>query len=309
MLKRFYKWLKNTGDEYPEEVKWIKSNIKSTEKNLPANGDLITEKEVKKLIECAENSRDKAFVSVLYESGARIGELASLQISNVKIDEYGIILHVEGKTGSRPIRIISSTPYLMTWLQNHPLKDDKQQALWINLGHNNHKQPITYRGVVNMLRRLFIKARIQKRCNPHMFRHSRATYLADHLTEFQMNQYFGWIQGSGMPATYVHMSGKEIESSILELNGIKTQKNHKESSLKPIKCPRCDTINSHDSKFCNKCAGILDITTANELQQKIQTENEMRNNTDNIMNTLMKDPEFLQLFTQKIQDLGLAEKT
>ena len=46
-----------------------------------------------------------------------------------------------------------------------------------------------------------------------------------------MNQYFGWIQGSGMPATYVHMNGSNIDSSILELNGVKQTNSSKESSL------------------------------------------------------------------------------
>lgn len=101
MLKRFYRWLKNTGKEHPDEVKWISTNVKRNERKLPANGDLLTEDEVKRLIEVAEHPRDKAFVSVLYESGARIGEIGSLQISNVKFDEYGAVLHVEGKTGCR----------------------------------------------------------------------------------------------------------------------------------------------------------------------------------------------------------------
>ena len=302
MLKRFYRWLKNTGKEHPEEVKWINTALKRNEKKLPSNGDLLTEEEVKKLIDLAEHPRDKAFVSVLYESGARIGEVGSLQIFNVRFDEYGAVINVEGKTGCRPIRIISSTPYLVTWLQSHPLKDDNKAALWVNVGTTKHNIPLQYDGMRMILMRLFEKAGIKKRFNPHMFRHSRATFLADHLTEFQMNQYFGWIQGSDMPATYVHMSGQNIDASMLELNGIKVPKNSKESSLKPIICPRCDTINPHDSKFCNKCAGILDLKTAYELETKVDAEKKIRTNYDNAMNTLMNNPEFIQIVMNKIKE-------
>jgi len=309
MLKRFYKWLKNSGDDHPEEVKWIKTNIKRTEKMLPANGDLITEKEVKKLVGTAEHPRDKAFVSLLYESGARIGELASLQIKDVKFDEYGAILHVTGKTGPRPIRIIFSTPHLIAWLQSHPLKEDKNAPLWINIGTTRHNSAMKYSAVRQLLRKLFLKAGIKKRFNPHMFRHSRATFLADHLTEFQMNQYFGWIQGSAMPATYVHMSGKKIDASILALNGIKNNaENSRESELKPKICPRCDMINSYDAKFCSKCAGILDVKTAYELEAKTRKEQEMRKSSDELIHMLMKDPEFTNIFVNKIKELGLAEK-
>jgi site-specific recombinase XerD len=107
-LKKFYKWLAGS-EEYPEQVKWIKSTVKEKGK-LPE--ELLTEDEIKALIEAAEHPRDKALVSVLYESGCRVGELASLRIKNVSFDRYGAKLIVRGKTGMRRIRIIASTPYL-----------------------------------------------------------------------------------------------------------------------------------------------------------------------------------------------------
>ncbi len=63
------------------------------------------------------------------------------------------------------------------------------------------------------------KAGINKKIHPHLFRHSRATYMANYLTEAQMNQYFGWVQGSGMPAVYVHLSGRDVDDAILKANG------------------------------------------------------------------------------------------
>jgi integrase/recombinase XerD len=308
MLKRFYKWLKNTGDEYPEEVKWINSNIKRIDRKLISNGELLTEEEVQRLINLADHPRDKALISLLYESGARIGEAASLQICNLSFDEHGVIINVEGKTGSRPIRLISSVPYLTTWLNNHPFRENKYAPLWINIGNTNHNSVMNYPSIRMLLKRLFVRANIQKRFNPHMFRHSRATFLADHLTEFQMNQYFGWIQGSKMPSTYIHMSGKIIDSSILALNGIQSSETKKESVIKPKICSRCETINTVDSKFCSKCANVLDTKTAFELQEKLVKEKEMRNNTDSLMNILMKDPDFLNMFVNKVKELGLSEK-
>gem|GEM_PF-2341875 len=46
-----------------------------------------------------------------------------------------------------------------------------------------------------MLRRRGEDAKINKHVNPHLFRHSQASELADDLTEAQMNEYFGWKQG------------------------------------------------------------------------------------------------------------------
>lgn len=282
-------------------MRWIHTTVKRTEKNLPANGDLLTEEEIKKLLDAAMHPRDKAFIATLYESGARIGELASLQIKNVIFDENGAILNVTGKTGPRPIRIVSSTPLLVIWLQHHPRKNDKEAPLWLNIGKKNHQNLLRYDGIHSFLSRLFESAGINKRFNPHLFRHSRATQMAQHLTEFQMNQYFGWIQGSKMPATYVHMSGKNLDQSILAMNGLKPQGKPAEAAFKPKPCPRCQITNSPDATYCMKCAGILDIKVALELQEKVQKEQQMRQESDALMNLLIKDPDVLKVITQKIK--------
>lgn len=309
MLKRFYKWLKDTGDDYPEEVKWIKGNIKRSERRLPSNGDLLTEEDIMKLINAATHPRDRALIAALYESGARIGELASLQIENVVFDEHGIILNImQGKTGARQVRMVSSVSYLATWYQCHPHKNNKKAPFWVNYGSYNNGQQMKYCGISRILKHLFERAGINKRFNPHTFRHSRATFMANHLTEFQMNQYFGWIQGSDMPSTYVHMSGRNIDASILELNGIKQPSVSNESRLKPLICPRCGTINAYDAKFCNNCAGILDGVAAAKLKEEETLRHSIRRSSDDMMNTLMKDPEFVAVFVDKIKALGLSSQ-
>jgi len=308
VLKKFYKWLRKT-DEYPKEVKWITTNIKRSEVTLPAEGDLLTEEEVIQLIESAEHPRDKALISSLYESGCRVGELLSMHISNVVFDQYGTVITVSGKTGSRKIRLVSSTPYLASWIKSHPL-GEKNDPLWICVGTRNHNNFMHYSNVRILLKRLFVKVGLKKRFNPHIFRHSRATYLANHLTEFQMNQYFGWVQGSGMPSTYVHMSGKNVDNAILKLNGVADEKKREseESKLKPIKCPRCDTINSHDSKFCSKCACVIDLKTMMEMDEKVKKEVKIKSFGDKLLNMLMKDEGFQKVLVQKAGEIGIGEE-
>ena len=87
------------------------------------------------------------------------------------------------------------------------------------------------------------------------------------------------------------MSGKKIDASILALNGIQSKKEEKVSIIKPKLCSRCDTINAPDAKYCAKCAGILDLKTAFELQAKTQKEHELRKNTDEWRGLRLKDSE------------------
>ncbi|MEM3027401.1 MAG: phage integrase N-terminal SAM-like domain-containing protein, partial [Candidatus Bathyarchaeia archaeon] len=59
-LKRFYKWLKGNNEEYPPEVKWIKTTLKAKDELLPE--DLLTEEEISRLLGACDNPRDKAFI-------------------------------------------------------------------------------------------------------------------------------------------------------------------------------------------------------------------------------------------------------
>lgn len=49
ILRKFFKWLKKTED-YPEEVKWLKSQISKHEQKLPGEGELLTEDDIKKVL-------------------------------------------------------------------------------------------------------------------------------------------------------------------------------------------------------------------------------------------------------------------
>jgi len=208
ILRIFFKWLRKTED-FPEEVRWIKV---TTKRGIKLPEELLTKEEIMKLVCAADHIRDKAFILTLYESGCRIGELLTLQIKHVQFDEYGAVLLVNGKTGWRRVRVIMSAPKLYQWIENHPLKADPNAPLWITIGTNSRYKVWTYSTARTVLKKLVEKAGIKKRVYPHLFRHSRATHLANHLTEAQMKQYFGWVQGSDMASIYVHLSGRDLDN-------------------------------------------------------------------------------------------------
>jgi predicted Zn-ribbon and HTH transcriptional regulator len=117
------------------------------------------------------------------------------------------------------------------------------------------------------LKRIAEKAGIKKRIHPHLFRHSRSTHLAKHLTEAQMKQYLGWVQGSDMAAIYVHLSGRDVDNALLRMHGIVTDET-KDVQMSPKQCNRCGTMNSPTTKFCSKCGLALDIKAALEIEEK-----------------------------------------
>jgi site-specific recombinase XerD len=292
ILKIFFRWLRRTED-YPEEVRWIKANA-GRNKALPE--ELLTEDEVKRMVNDATNPRDKAFILVLYESGCRVGEILSLRIRNVQFDEYGAQLIVHGKTGMRRVRIIASAPALGTWLDNHPLKEDPDSPLWMGMGTRNRNSILSYAAAKEMLKDIAKRAGIKKRVYPHLFRHSRATVLANHLTEAQLKQHFGWVQDSKMAATYVHLSGREVDDTLLKLQGVRTEEGKKESEFKVITCPRCDEKNSPTSKFCSRCAAPFDLKIATKID-------EVKAKADRVLALLVQDPEILDKLLDKLEQL------
>ncbi len=267
-IKKFYRWF-NGGEECPTIAQWIPTKISKCNSKLPE--DLLSEEDVKKLVEFAPTIRDKAFVITLYETGCRNGEMLSLKVKNVSFESQGTILRVHGKTGSRRVMVITATPYLRDWINNHPLKDDPNAPLWIMVDN----KPLTQAGSSALLRRIANRAKIKKKVNPHNFRHTRATHLANHLTEAQMKQYLGWTQSSDMAAVYVHLSGRDTDNAILDMHGLKKEDKKKTQKLKPQKCMRCNEINKSTSKFCDKCGAILDLGTSIDFEKQQKTEKDI----------------------------------
>jgi len=289
IIKIFYRWLRKTED-YPDEVKWIKATVRNS-KILPE--EILTEDDIKKLVECATSLRDRAFILVLYESGCRIGEILTLRIRNVQFDDYGAVLIVSGKTGDRRVRIIVSAPKLAAWLENHPLRENADAPLWVNHSTRNRDAIFSYGAAKVMLKKVAGRAGIRKRVYPHLFRHSRATFLANFLTEAQLKHHFGWVQASDMASTYVHLSGRDVDNALLKLQGVKVDNQQKEAVLKTILCPRCNEKNSPTSKFCMRCGSPLDLESALKVDA-------LRAKADKLMSILVQDPEVLEKLLSKL---------
>jgi site-specific recombinase XerD len=245
VLKKFYRWL--NGGQEPSIVKWINTSFKDKDQKLPE--EMISESEVKLMIDSAENKRDKALIALLWDIGARISEIGNLNVKDIKFDDVGISILVNGKTGPRKVRAVWSIDYLNDWLKVHPGQNNPEAPLWFNFAKKIVKLEAMQYGAIRMqLTKISRKAGISKKIHPHLFRHSRCTYMAKYLTEAQMDAYFGWIQGSDMPSIYVHLSGRDIDDAVLKANGI-TNKSVTQSNIeRGIESPKMDLSSMLEAK-------------------------------------------------------------
>ena len=230
---------------------------------------ILTQGEIEQLIEACRNPRDKALISFLYESGCRKGELVSIRLENVVFTAYGATVTIpKGKTGPRTIPVVYSASYLRQWIEGHPT-GGKQDPLFCSL-----QQPFaqfSFSGLKHLMNTLKQRTGLSKELYPHLFRHSRATHLANQFTEQQLKQFLGWTAGSNMAAVYVHLSQRDIQNAVLQAYGLETDTEDKEA-LEVCRCPRCKEINPMSLKFCGKCGMILDETLAKEQEEEKQAE-------------------------------------
>lgn len=115
-----------------------------------------------------------------------------MKIKHVKFDKYGTVIHVDGKTGARPIRLIRSTPNLAQWLAVHPFKDNPDVPLWVITQKNYFGRPFTYATARKLIKDRCEQANLPKRLYLNLFRHSEATESAKFMTEAQMKMRHGW---------------------------------------------------------------------------------------------------------------------
>ena len=296
IVRRFYRFVRgcNKEDPHPPEVKWMSLKMGHKHSKLPE--ELLTEEEFVSIIKHCQTIRDKALISTIAESGARVGEIGTMQIKHVSFEKYGARITISGKTGMRKILVVSSSSLLQRWINEHPKNDDPNACLW----YNPQGEFLCYNRITAILKLAAKRAGIKKRIHPHLLRHSRATQLASIMSEASMKQYLGWVQGSSMAAIYVHMSGKDTDKAVLQANGIVIENESKESSFAPSKCVRCESPNPPINKFCKQCGLVLNKEEANEILKKDIKHEEM----NTLMTRILKDPEVWKLVNSKMSSFA-----
>ena len=302
-IKSFYRWLFEGGKRYEELAGWIKVKLKPNERDLPRT--ILSVDEVNRMASVAENPRDKAIILTLYELGCRPEEFLNLRIGDVQWDKYGAIITVKGKTGARRLRLISSAPALADWLNQHPSKDDPKAPLFPNyLG-----EKMTFRSLDNIIKRYARKAGITKHVTPRTFRHSRATFLARHLTESQLCYWFGWVQGSDMPRTYVHLSGRDLDTAVLKLAGIQVQEEEGGEAFKAKTCPRCKEKNAPSDRFCKRCGSPLDPREVLQTPAEPELLNKVKEMAEAIESLKKTQGEMAKIIKSITEKIAMLERT
>lgn len=135
-----YKLIKEKGNSPAEQNDWNTPNFlkiaeKRTKRLSPYSNNEIWEKEeYLSIIKYEASLRNKAALMLLWDFSARNHEVVSLKIKNITLNErYGEgEVPSESKTGTGPIMLSSSFPYVRDWLNEHPFRNEPNARLICN---------------------------------------------------------------------------------------------------------------------------------------------------------------------------------
>jgi integrase/recombinase XerD len=230
--------------------------------------------------------RNKAALALMWDLNARNHEITLLKIKNIRLKEkYGEgEIPFESKTGSGPLLLTVSFPYVRDWLNEHPFKNEPNARLICNLHNGAPIKPEALQTMMNQLKkrtlRLINTGEIKdeneknnilylvtnKRFNPYCIRHSSISSDSDHLPEYALKKKVRWSMNSKQGSRYIKTRWThELKNKILEYNGIIVDNEHK-PTLSILNCPRCDLTNALENKYCSKCSYPLVPTAFDEIK-------------------------------------------
>jgi integrase/recombinase XerD len=310
-LMRFFKWLYYPDIEPDKRSKpAVIDNIpqlKRKETSIYKPSDLWTQQDDLLFLKYCPSKRDKCYHAISRDLSCRPHELLKLKIKDIAFKTIGTSQYVDvvvnGKTGTRPIPLINSIPYLKDYLDHEHLQPSNPNCPLIcgtgrGLGRHVHPRRIgkIYREYKKMIfpkllespnvlpeDKQKIRELLKKPWNPYIRRHSALTEKSTILKEHVLRQHAGWTPGSQMHLKYLHYFGNESSESLLEAYGL-IDHGIQINQLSPKQCPNCTEPNKPDSKFCAKCRMVLTYDAYNEtVNDKQQKDDALATLSDQVM--------------------------
>jgi integrase len=341
-LLRFFKWLYYPDIEpskrpKPSVIENI-AQLKRKEKSIYKPSDLWTQQDDLLFLKYCPSKRDKCYHAISRDSSCRPHEIVKLKIKDITFKTTGNYQYAEalvnGKTGSRPIPLIDSIPYLKDYLDHeHPQPGNPNSPLICGTGRGlgKHIGAIRiYKIYDKYKKQIFpkllesptilpedkqkITELLKKPWNPYIRRHSALTEKSTILKEHVLRQHAGWSGSSQMHLKYLHYFGNESNESLLEAYGIVVS-GQQIDQLRPKQCPNCSEPNKPGSKFCAKCRMVLTYDAYNAtIEETCDREKDVDNLKEQVailkdairdMQQLLKNPDKL-LQIAKDTNLGVG---
>ena len=184
----------------------------------------LTPAEIRKIIDTCEDDsrgrRDRAIMEVLFSTGLRISEALRLNRERFLIasthDKSEKATYEEtiiGKGGWQ--RTVYVSPEALKAVKDYLLKNVytiKEGENWKSSSDNPLLFTITDRAINKILKKRAIRAGIEKRVSPHVFRHSLATDLLNKGVDIRVVQEFLGHRSITSTQIYTHVASSQLRT-------------------------------------------------------------------------------------------------
>lgn len=230
--------------------------------------EILTVDEVNALINATDNLRDRAIIAVLWETGGRIHEILSLKMENVRAVKNGDMklykvffpkVKVSGQEHS--CLLIEASSHLKAWLNSYALRHDRNAPLFPTFDRMRERRHLSVSGFRGQFRKAIRKCRLKKKIYPHLFRHSRATFLLKKgWPETIINQYMGWVPQSMMIGRYSHLADQDVDNKMYEMHG-----------MKPVEAEDIGTLMEATVDEMSTSAPTFELPPATDIQNLLES--------------------------------------
>lgn len=205
--------------DYLLKEEFIKDNpfkLIESQKVGQRNPDFLFQEEMIDLLDSIETKddlgiRNKAMLELMYASGLRCSEVANLQLGDIDFNQMVVLVH--GKGGKD--RYVPFHEYARDWLIKY-IDEARNNLMIKNEGHNfifvnKFGNPLTNRGIENIVDRVTFKYDATKKIHPHTIRHSFATHLLNAGADIRTVQELLGHKNLATTQVYTHISKDHLK--------------------------------------------------------------------------------------------------
>lgn len=181
-----------------EEVNLIRPK---KSKHLPT---VLSQQEILMILQYTKNLKHRAVLALLYSSGLRIGELLNLELANIDVHRFQLVVKNSKGRKDRNVNMAESfIPLLNNYIQTYG-----PERYFVE---GKPSKKYSAESIRKFLKKSCELAKIRKKVTPHTLRHTYATHLLENGTDIRLIQ---TLLGHSKPETtmiYTHVSTQSLD--------------------------------------------------------------------------------------------------
>jgi len=157
--------------------------------------------------------RDRAILEVIYAGGLRVGELTSVNLEDLDLDDGMVTIRGKGKRERLALLGKKALDALKQWLEARDVllecRSRKHQAVFLN----KNATRLTSRSVGRILEKYLAQAGLDPRTSPHTLRHSFATHLLDRGADIRSVEELLGHRSLSTTQIYTHLTTSRLRDN------------------------------------------------------------------------------------------------